>query len=122
MTLTCLLVVASNTVLDRALANVITSGGSEIKLVNSSARTLGELVTEISDLKVELVILSESTPLFTKESLISLLMSFTELRVVVVSEDTNWLHVFQKKDTLLTQQSDLKASVFFDCLDLVSAG
>ncbi len=108
--------------LDRALASVIREGGPEINLVSSSAGNLGELVTEVTDLKVDLVILSESNPLAAKEALISLLMSCTELRVVVVSEDTNWLHVFHKKDMLLTRQSDFKESIYFDCLDQVSAG
>lgn len=122
MGITCLLATPSNTLLDRALASVILSGTSEIKLVTSSARNLGELVSEISDLKVDIVILSESMSLAAKEVLVSLLMSFTELRVVVVSEDTNWLHVFHKKDMLMTRQSDFKESIYFDCLDQISVG
>jgi hypothetical protein len=121
MSVTCILAVPNNTLLDRALGSVIMSGNSEIKLVTSAARTLAELVTEISDLKADIVVLSESMPLAAKDALISLLMSFTELRLIVVSEDTNWLHVFHKKDMLLAQQSDFKNSIFFDCLDQVPA-
>ena len=121
MSITCLLAVPNNTLLDRALGSVIMSGNSEIKLITSAARTLVELVTEISDLKADIVILAESMPLAAKVALISLLMSFTELRLIVVSEDTNWLHVFHKKDMLLAQQSDFKNSIFFDCLDQVPA-
>ncbi len=122
MGVTCLLAVPNNTLLDRALASVILSGNSEIKLVTSAASTLAELVSEISDLRADIVILSESMPLAAKESLISLLMSFTELRLIVVSEDTNWLHVFHKKDMLMTRQSDFKDSIFFDCLGQVQTG
>ena len=121
MSITCLLAVPNNTLLDRALASAILSGNSEIKLVTSAARNMAELVTEISDLKADIVILSESMPLAAKDALISLLMSFTELRLIVVSEDTNWLHVFHKKDMLLAQQSDFKNSIFFDCLDQIPA-
>ena len=98
------------------------TGNSDIRLVTSAARNLAELVSEISDLKADIVVLSESMPLAAKDALISLLMSFTELRLIVVSEDTNWLHVFHKKDILMTQQSDFKTSIYFDCLDQVSAG
>ncbi len=122
MGITCLIAVPNNTLLDRALASVILSGSSEIKLVTSIARNLQELVSEISDLRADVVILSESMPLAAKETLISLLMSFTELRLVVVSEDTNWLHVFHKKDILMTQQSDFKDSIYFDCLGQVQPG
>jgi hypothetical protein len=97
-------------------------GSSDVKLVTSMARNLAELVSEISDLKADIVVLSESMPLAAKDALISLLMSFTELRLIVVSEDTNWLHVFHKRDMLMTRQSDFKASVFFDCLDQIPAG
>ncbi len=121
MGITCLIAVPNNTLLDRALASVILNGSSEIKLVTSIARNLQELVSEISDLRADVVVLSDSMPLAAKESLISLLMSFTELRLVVVSEDTNWLHVFHKKDILMTQQSDFKDSIYFDCLDKVQA-
>ncbi len=120
VSITCLLAVPNNTLLDRALASVILSGDSEIKLVTSAAKTMAELVSEISDLRAEIVVLSESMPLAAKEALISLLMSFTELRLIVVSEDTNWLHVFHKKDMLLTRQSDFKDSIYFDCLGQAS--
>jgi len=122
MSITCLIAIPNNTLLDRALASVILEVNSEIKLVTSAARNLTELVSEISDLKADIVILSESMELAAKDALISLLMSFTELRLIVVSEDTNWLHVFHKKDMLMTRQTDFKDSIFFDCLDRVSAG
>lgn len=122
MSITCLIAVPNNTLLDRALASVILSGNSEIKLVTSVASTLTELVSEISDLRADIVIVSESMPLAAKDALISLLMSFTELRLIVVSEDTNWLHVFHKKDMLMTRQSDFKDSILFDCPDKVSTG
>lgn len=122
MSVTCLLAVPNNTLLDRALGSVIMNGSSEVRLVTSAARNLAELVSEISDLKADVVVLAESMPLAAKDALISLLMSFTELRLIVVSEDTNWLHVFHKKDILMTQQSDFKSSIYFDCLDQVTAG
>ncbi len=121
VSVTCLVAIPNNSLLDRALGSIILSAGPDVKLVSSAARSLPELVTEISDLKADIVVLAESTPLAAKDMLISLLMSFTELRLVIVSEDTNWLHVFHKKDILMTQQSDFKSSIFFDCLDQVSS-
>jgi hypothetical protein len=117
--ITCLLAIPNNSLLDRALGSIILNGDPEIKVITSAARTLAELIVEISDLTVDIVILGESTPLAAKDSLVSLLMSFTELRVVVVSEDTNWLHIFHKKDSLMTRQADLMDVLYFDCLDKV---
>ncbi len=119
MTITVLLAIPNNTLLDRALASIILSGDPEVKLITSIAKNLSQLVAEISDMKVDIVILAESMPLASKESLISLLMSFTELRIVVVSEDTNWLHIFHKKDQLMNRQADLLDVLYFDCMDQV---
>lgn len=120
MSINCLLAIPDNTLLDRALDSIISSGETEVKLVTSAARNLAELIIEISDLKADIVVMAESLPMAAKEALIGLLMSFTELRIMVVSEDTNWLHVFHKKDILMTRQTDLKNSLYFDCLDQVS--
>ena len=122
MSITCLLAIPNNSLLDRALESIISSGNSEIKLITSAAKNLTELVEEISDLEANIVILAESLPLAAKDTLVSLLMSFTELRVIVVSEDTNWLHVFHKRDMLMNRQADFKDAIYFDCLDQVSMG
>ncbi len=122
MSITCLLAIPNNSLLDRALESIISSGNSEIKLITSAAKNLTELVDEISDLGANIVILAESLPLAAKDTLVSLLMSFTELRVIVVSEDTNWLHVFHKRDMLMNRQADFKDAIYFDCLDQVSMG
>ena len=122
MSITCLLAIPNNSLLDRALESIISSGNSEIKLTTSAAKNLAELVEEISDLKANIVILAESLPLAAKDTLVSLLMSFTELRVIVVSEDTNWLHVFHKRDMLMNRQVDFRDAIYFDCLDQVSMG
>ncbi len=119
MAITCLLALPNNSLLDRAFGSIILNGNPEIKLITSAAKTLAELIVEISDLSVDIVILGESLPLAAKNSLVSLLMSFTELRVVVVSEDTNWLSTFHKKDSLMTRQADLMDILYFDCLEKV---
>ncbi len=119
MNITVLLAIPNNTLLDRALASIILSGSAEVKLITSVAKSLSELVAEIEDMKVDIIILAESMPLASKENLVSLLMSFTELRIVIVSEDTNWLHIFHKKDQLMKKQEDLLDVLYFDCLDEV---
>lgn len=119
MSITCLIAVPKDTLLDRALANILIGARNELKLFTSAAKNLPDLVAEISDLKPDIVILAESMPLAAKDALGSLLMSHTELRVVVVSEDTNWLHVFHKKDVLMTRQVDFLDAIYFDCLEPV---
>ena len=64
-------------------------------------------VPEAIATRPDVVILGESTPLAAESSLGQLLMSFPSLRVIVVGEGSNWLHVFSKQDKLVTRQTDL---------------
>jgi hypothetical protein len=119
LNITCLIAIPNDSLMDRALGSVISGGGSEINLVKSTANEMAELIEEISDKRADVVVLTESSPLAGKDGLISLLMSFPELRIVVVSEDTNWLYVFHKRDLLMSQRADFRNAIYFDCLDQV---
>ena len=114
MNSTSVLVTQQPELLNQALASLLLNSNSTHAMVTSEARTLDELMVEISDLKPEVIVLGESKPLAARDTLAPLLMAYPELRVIVVSEDTNWLHVFHKKDLLLTRQSDLLDIIDFD--------
>ena len=101
------LVMQKDSLLNQALANLLKNSECEIKVITSSASEAKGLIAETSELKPDIVILGESTPMAGKEVLGYLLMSNPEMQVVVVSEDTNYLHVFHKKDKLITRQTDL---------------
>jgi DNA-binding NarL/FixJ family response regulator len=96
-----------DSLLNRALASALESSNCELKIITSGANDLSSLIAETSKLKPDIVIIGESMPLAGKDVLGSLLMSYPEMRVVVVSEDSNWLHVFHKKDKLMTRNADL---------------
>jgi hypothetical protein len=114
MASTCVLITQQAELLDRALASMLLSSTTKHELVTSTAQTLDELMVEISDLMPNVIVLGESTPLAARDTLAPLLMAYPELRVIVISEDTNWLHIFHKKDLLLTRQSDLLDIINFD--------
>ena len=103
----CVLAVQQDSLIGRALASVLMSSNSDLKLITYQAMDIRGLVAETMQLKPDVVILGESTPLAAESSLGQLLMSFPALRVIVVGEGNNWLHVFSKKDKLVTRQTDL---------------
>jgi len=107
MSMTCVLAMQQHSLMNHALITALLSSVPENKVLTSNANDLEALITEISELKPDVILLGEATPLAAKDTLAHLLMCFPELRVIVVSEDTNWLHIFHKKDLLLTRQSDL---------------
>jgi DNA-binding NarL/FixJ family response regulator len=93
--------------LNRALTDLLHSSDCELKIITSGANDVHGLIAETSKIKPDVVILGESTPLARMDVLGNLLMSYPEMRVVVVSEESNWLHIFDKKDKLMSQNSDL---------------
>jgi chemotaxis response regulator CheB len=113
MGVTCVLAMQEYSLMNQALITALLSSIPEQKVVTSTANSLEMLITEISELNPDVVLLGEAMPLAAKDTLARLLMCFPELRVIVVSEDTNWLHVFHKKDLLLTRQSDLLDIVYW---------
>jgi chemotaxis response regulator CheB len=107
MSVPCVLAVQHDSLIGRALMSVLISSNSELKVITYKSKDIGGLVAETTELKPDVVILGESTPLAAKDSLGQLLMSFPTLRVIVVGEGNNWLHVFSKRDKLVTRQADL---------------
>lgn len=114
MATSCVLVAQQPELLNQALAGLLTGSKTKHAMITSEARSLDELMMEIADLMPDVIVLGESKPLAARDTLAPLLMAYPELRVIVVSEDTNWLHVFHKKDLLLTRQSDLLDLINFD--------
>jgi chemotaxis response regulator CheB len=107
MNTTCVLVTKQDSMINRALTDLLQSSDCELKIITSGANDVHALIAETSKLKPDIVILGESSPLARMDVLGNLLMSYPEMRVVVVSEETNWLHIFDKKDKLMARNSDL---------------
>ncbi len=107
MNTTCVLVTKQDSMLNRALTDLLKRSDCELKLITSGASDVHGLIAETSKVKPDIVILGESTPLARMDVLGNLLMSYPHMRVVVVSEESNWLHIFDKRDMLMAQNSDL---------------
>lgn len=107
MDTTCVLVTKQDSMLNRALTDLLQSSECQLKIITSGANDVHGLIAETSKVKPDIVILGESTPLARMDVLGNLLMSYPQMRVVVVSEESNWLHIFDKKDKLMAQNSDL---------------
>lgn len=112
MSLTCILLTQSQSLLGFGLSNTLMRSLMEIELVTSEASELMELINEIGNIKPDVILIGESMSLARKDALFQLMMCFPELRVIVISEDTNWLHVFHKKDWLITSHTDLLDIVY----------
>ncbi len=112
---TCVIVMRQDSLLNRALGAIILNSNPAIKVYTSKAKDVRGLIAEVAELKADFVIMEEAAPLADEEMLGHLLMSYSELHVIVVSEETNWLHVFHKHDLLMTRQADLLNALQSDC-------
>jgi DNA-binding NarL/FixJ family response regulator len=101
------LVMKQDALVNRALASLLLTSSSQLTVIVSEALDMRELVAEISKIKPDAVLLSESIPSAAKDSFAQLLMAYPKLRVIVVSEDSNWIHIFRKEDVLLNRLTDL---------------
>jgi DNA-binding NarL/FixJ family response regulator len=101
------LIMKQDALVNRALTSLLVTSSSQLTVIVSEASDVRRLAVEISKLKPDAVLLSESIPLAAKDSVMQLLTAHPNLRVIVVSEDSNWIHIFRKEDMLLTRLTDL---------------
>jgi hypothetical protein len=96
-----------DSLLNQMLVEVLKNSACEFKVITSRVTDLKNLIEEASELKPDIVLLGESTLLAGKDVLGYLLASNPVLKVIIVSEETNWVHIFNKQDKLMTRQTDL---------------
>jgi hypothetical protein len=102
----CVLVHKSDVLLKRAVLSLMNLE-KELEIVVSEAVDINELSTDVSKINPNVVFFSETQPLAVKETLAQLLISHPKIRIVIVSVNSNWLHIFNKEDKLLTRLEDL---------------
>jgi len=101
-----ILVLKSDTLLKRAVVSLM-SLEKELEIVISEAVDINKLAIDISKIKPNVVLFSESQPLAAKETVAKLLVSHPTIRIVIVSVNSNWLHIYDKEDKLLVKLEDL---------------
>jgi chemotaxis response regulator CheB len=113
------LLVQSASLLNDVLQDLLFSG-SELKVVTSEARDIQELTGDIARSEPDVVVLVDwlpvtgEKPLAENETLAVLMNTRANLRVIVISQNSNWLKVFRKDDVLLSHAADL--------IDVINSG
>jgi hypothetical protein len=102
------LILQENSLLSHALTSILRgSGAHQLKMVTSEAKDFETLVLDISELDPDYVVLEETAVATSKDELINLLKTYPGLRVIVISQESNLLHIYQNRDMLLTRPEDL---------------
>lgn len=114
MKLPCILVMKEDSLLKRAIVSLAQTG-CDLDVVVSEANGLDEFTDDVFQIQPDAVLLGESMPMARREALSHLLMVHPRLRLIVVSEDSNWMHIFKKEDRLLTGLNDLALAITCAC-------
>jgi len=102
----CLLFVEEESPLTIAF-EMLFDAKSGINAVKSNASDLQELINEINDLRSQVVIFEDVAIDSGQNSIAGLLASSSELKIIVVLRDSNYIYTFKKEQTLIQTSSDL---------------
>jgi chemotaxis response regulator CheB len=107
------LVMARNTLFKSALTELLESH-SEIIVMTRDAVDVKGLLHAIAQCMPDVIVLEQSLSLAINESLVPLITVLLGLRIIVVSDDSNWLHIHHQDDVQLTSVKD-----FFDVIQAI---
>lgn len=83
----------------------------DFNLITTSMSDIDGITQEIKRLKPDVVIWDDKLPAEHQEALFNLLVTFKDLRVVVLSNYENKLQVYEKKEIPVLQVNDLFSAV-----------
>lgn len=106
LTTPCVLVMNTDVLLKRAFASLLTLGNN-VEIIVSEAIDIQELKDDICKTNPDAVLFSESIPFSRNDSLSQLFMLNPMPRLIVVSEETNWLRIISREERLVTDLSDI---------------
>jgi hypothetical protein len=101
----CVLTLEEDSIWNKVLSSLELEKGAT--LILCKVASLPELITAIDRNKVDMVLIRETNSLAEEKSLVHLMTIYPRLRIVVASEFSNWLRVFNKDEIQLTSFTDL---------------
>lgn len=107
----CVLAALSSSLFTMAVTSLLASE-ARLHVIASQAIGMSDLMQEIRCVEPDVILLEESIPLMSQTTILELLDTFSELRVIVVSEHNNWLHIFRKDTLLMTSTADLIQAIY----------
>jgi hypothetical protein len=110
------LLVSGEDLITRGISSLLQNTGS-VNLFIVSIKNYSDLIREINDLRPDILVLRNSLEFASSTVMIPLLGKFPDLRILVIDESKNILHVYEKQEIRVTQTADFLGLVFKDdCL------
>lgn len=103
----CFLVGRQDSLFKQLVAGLLRDLAENLNIFESNTADFEDLLNEISKMKPHLILLDDASP-FSKESfLVGLLINRPNLPVIVLSENSNEMHIVRRETVLLKSSNDL---------------
>lgn len=103
----CFLAGRKESLFKQLVASLLRDATDDLELYENKSVEFGEMLSEIKESKPDMIILEESEP-FTENSLLTrILIQIPEVPLIVISEDSNLIHIVRCQARLLSSSNDL---------------
>lgn len=103
----CFLAGRKESLFKQLVASLLRDATDDLELYENKSVEFGEMLSEIKESKPDMIILEESEP-FTENSLLTrILIQIPEVPMIVISEDSNLIHIVRCQARLLSSSNDL---------------
>lgn len=103
----CVLVITNDTVLGYAMTNLFRDSHDGIRVAISQAQTLEDLVMEIQDHQASILLFEKSHPYGGEKELTEIQTLYPNLKMIIVTEESNWMQIIGVRDILMNSSQDL---------------
>lgn len=107
----CFLAGRSDSLFKNLIANLLNDLIKDLDFHESQADDLEGLLNEISETEPTLILLDNSSPFSGDFPLIRILMHKPGLPVIVISENSNFMHVIRRETQIINSSSDLVKAI-----------
>ena len=107
----CFLAGRNNSLFKNLVATLLNDLLKDLDLHESQADDLEGLLNEISETDPTLILLDDSSPFSSDSPLIRILMHKPNLPVIVISENSNFMHIVRRETQIINSSSDLVKAV-----------
>ena len=103
----CFLAGRKDSLFQQLVASLLNDLADNLKLHESEAGDIEGLLNEVAEVEPDMILLEDSSPFSQDSLLVQLLIDRPNLPVIVISEDSNVMHVVRRETMLISSSSDL---------------
>lgn len=108
-----LLFVCKDALFREIMSSLFANVTDHVEIFESTAHNVNDLLNDIAHISPDMILLEESSPLSADSPLIHVLIAKPGRPVIVISQESNWVHVVHWETTCLSSASELMDTIKF---------